>query len=209
MIGRFHRALFAGAVCLSAFACNSAAPPTTPSAPAAPALQSLALTGTRPMVGTASQFSLVATYSDGGVRDVTAEAAWQSSDPGVATIQTPGSVQGVKLGYVEVSASFHGMTRLESMFVTTSGSYLVTKSDPGDEVGNGSSFAASNIDAYVYNGELSVYDKSGLSTPLLMRGANPLGIGPGVYRAIFYDLSKKNILMTEPRLRFAHQYPAI
>lgn len=157
------------------------------------------------MVGTTSQFSLAATYSDGQVRDVTAEATWQSSDPGVATIQTPGSVQGVKLGYVEVSATFHGVKRQEPMFVTTSGSYLVTKSDPGDEVGNGNSFAASNIEAYERFGTLDVRDLSARSTPLVIRSANPQNLVPGAYRAIFYAPGTENLLITEPRLRFTLQ----
>jgi len=98
------------------------------------------------MVGTTSQFSLAATYSDGQVRDVTSEATWQSSDSGVATIEAPGSVHGVSLGYVEVSASFHGLTRREPMFVTpSSGNYFVFKSDPGDQLADGTSFALSEI----------------------------------------------------------------
>ena len=158
------------------------------------------------MVGTTSQFSLAATYSDGQVRDVTAEATWQSSDPAVATIQTPGSVQGVRLGYVEVSASFRGLARREPMFVTTSGSYFVTKSDPGDEVGNGSSFAASNIEAGLYlGGTLTVIDKVGVSTVLVMRSANPQALELSAYNAMFLAPGTEHALIPQPRLRVTLQ----
>src|SRR5262245_54168140 len=205
MIGLLQRVLV-GAVCVSVVACDSASDPTPPSAPVTPTLQSLALSGTRPMVGTTSQFSLAATYSDGQVRDVTAEATWQSSDPGVATIQTPGSVQGAKLGYVEVSASYHGLTRREPMFVTSSGSYLVMKSDSGDEVGNGNSFAASNIEGGLYlGGSLDVLDKLGPSTSLVMRSANPQALVLSAYSAIFLAPGTEHLLITQPRLRVTLQ----
>jgi len=70
---------------------------------------------------TGSSFQLTATarMADGSSRDVTSVAAWQSSDPNLATITSAGFVTVVGTGDVELRATYAGVTG--SMHVTVRG----------------------------------------------------------------------------------------
>ena len=67
-------------------------------------------------------FTATGSYDLGFSRDVTAEATWRSSDPGIARFDEPGVLTGVAAGDVEVWAEADGVTservRLEA-FETT------------------------------------------------------------------------------------------
>lgn len=75
--------------------------------------------------GTTQQFFATATFSDNTTQDITSTAAWTSSDPTRATIQTAGQAQpglalGVAAGSVTVTASSNGKNGSTSLTVTTS-----------------------------------------------------------------------------------------
>lgn len=76
------------------------------------------------VVGYSTQCEAVATYSDGSSRYVTDEAAWQSSTPGVASVQnavpreTGGTVTGVSVGTSSISATLNGVSDSELITVT-------------------------------------------------------------------------------------------
>ncbi len=71
-------------------------------------------------VGTVGRLTLYATYSDGIVLDVTAQASWQSSDPDIVFIQTSGPNAGsgelLQPGTADVSAQFGDLN--DSIVVT-------------------------------------------------------------------------------------------
>ncbi len=60
--------------------------------------------------------SAVASYADGAGEDVTAAAAWASSDPAVFTV-AGGRVHGVALGAATLSVTFGGLTRTAELEV--------------------------------------------------------------------------------------------
>jgi hypothetical protein len=75
-------------------------------------LQSVAITPSQPVVaiGKTTQMKAVATFSDGSLRDVTAEFAWQSSDPRTITANASGLLAGLAGGQAVVSGSYQGLT---------------------------------------------------------------------------------------------------
>src|SRR5687767_4530859 len=107
------RSVVLGSVCLAVAACGSDDPAPTPVAPTptTTAVQVRA-TGdasgplepgqTRPPVATATQ-------STGATADVTQQATWQTSAPGVATVSAAGLVTAVGEGDVDISATFQGV----------------------------------------------------------------------------------------------------
>lgn len=60
-------------------------------------------------VGETKQFQATANFSDGTTRDVTALAAWASSNTSVATVATNGLAEAKALGTTTISASYGGM----------------------------------------------------------------------------------------------------
>ncbi len=69
-------------------------------------------------VGETQQFTVMATYTDTTVRDVTAEVAWTSSDPGVATISAGGLATGRGEGTVTIAAALAGAIARVPLTVT-------------------------------------------------------------------------------------------
>lgn len=69
--------------------------------------------------GTIEQFYATATYADGVQRDVTAQAAWATLSPAVATIDAAtGVARGVGTGYTGITAVFGGMTGNANLYVS-------------------------------------------------------------------------------------------
>ena len=56
--------------------------------------------------GQEQAFTATARYSDGSVRDVTAQSTWTSADSAIATIDTGGAARGESSGTVTISAKF-------------------------------------------------------------------------------------------------------
>ena len=77
----------------------------------APAVVSIELVPADPVIplpGMGQQMAVVATYSDGRVRDVTADAALESNDGDVATVEPGGLVTAVRRGDAAVLARYSG-----------------------------------------------------------------------------------------------------
>lgn len=113
-------------------------------------LRSLAIgpSGPAAPVGVTQQFNATATFSDGSQRDVTREAAWQSSDVTVAGIDnllSPGLASTFKTGAATVSAAYGNVTPA-STTLTVSGATLnsigVTPATPAILAGAAQQFSA-------------------------------------------------------------------
>jgi uncharacterized protein YjdB len=82
---------------------------TAPSA----TVNSLVVTGPTVGVGLTAQFTATANMSDGTTQNVTTAAAWQSSNPAVATVSALGVVAGVADGQSTITATYQGLTATE------------------------------------------------------------------------------------------------
>ncbi len=71
------------------------------------------------MAGASQQFTATGTYSDGSTQNVTSQAAWTSSNPSVATINTNGLANAVAAGATTVTASLAGVTGSTLLTVQT------------------------------------------------------------------------------------------
>lgn len=100
-------------LCLAVVACGSDSPPPTPAAPT-PTTSTVQVRATGdasgPLeAGQTRQLAATATLSTGSTSDVTQQATWQSSAPGVATVSPTGLVAAVAEGEVEISATFQSV----------------------------------------------------------------------------------------------------
>jgi hypothetical protein len=101
-------------LCLAIAACGSDSPePVTPAAPT-PTTSGVAVRAsgdaTGPIeAGQTRQLVATATQSTGTTTDVTQQAAWLSSAPGVATVSATGLVTAVAQGEAEISATFQSV----------------------------------------------------------------------------------------------------
>jgi hypothetical protein len=110
----------------------------TPTTPAA-TVSSVTVTGQPPFIGLTSQLTATATLSDNTTQNVTSQATWQSSNTGVATVNSAGVVTGVAPGDVDVTATYQsvaGRTRLTVASQTFSLTGLVTDATSGGVLPN-------------------------------------------------------------------------
>jgi hypothetical protein len=61
-------------------------------------------------MGAVRQLAATATFSDGSLRDVTTQATWTSSAPGVASVNSTGLVTGKAMGSSSLTATFRGQS---------------------------------------------------------------------------------------------------
>jgi hypothetical protein len=61
-------------------------------------------------IGSTTQFSALATYSDGSSSDVSGNVTWGSTDPRVVSVSASGVASGVATGIVGITASYRGQT---------------------------------------------------------------------------------------------------
>jgi uncharacterized protein YjdB len=61
-------------------------------------------------VGTSRNFAAAASYFDGSVYLVTAQAAWTSSNTTVATVSSAGIVTGLAVGSTTITATYQGVS---------------------------------------------------------------------------------------------------
>jgi lipopolysaccharide export system protein LptA len=80
--------------------------PTTPGPNPPATVQSVAVSGTAPVVGATAQFAAVATMTGGTTQTVTGQATWSSSNTAIATVNASGMVTGVAPGEVDVTATY-------------------------------------------------------------------------------------------------------
>ena len=90
---------------LATSGCGGDAPPAGPSSPV---VMTVAVSGSTPVVGGRSQFTANASFSDGRVQNVTAQAAWSSSATAVATV-SGGLVTGVGPGEAPITATYQSV----------------------------------------------------------------------------------------------------
>jgi uncharacterized protein YjdB len=100
----------AAVLALFAVACGSSTSPST--------VSMVAITGTPPAVGAASQFSALATLSDGTTLDVTTVSTWGSSNTAEAVVSSTGLVTGVAAGTVTVQATYQSVTGSDQITLT-------------------------------------------------------------------------------------------
>lgn len=68
-------------------------------------------------LGETSQLQAMAVFSDGQGRDVTADAAWISANPGVATVGAGGVITPVSAGLIQIAASYQGQSASASVSI--------------------------------------------------------------------------------------------
>lgn len=102
---------------------GSPIPPTTPSTPtttavtpATPQVRELTIIGTpaNVQIGNTAQLRAAA-RADDGLQDVTAQAAWQSSDSGVCPVGSGGLVEGKGAGTATLTATYSGVAGTASL----------------------------------------------------------------------------------------------
>jgi hypothetical protein len=87
----------------------------------APTLVSIAVTPANAtnLVGATQQYTATGTYSDTSTQNLTSQAAWTSSKPAVATINTSGLATAVSAGSTTISAALAGVTNGATLTVQT------------------------------------------------------------------------------------------
>src|SRR5947209_130660 len=83
---------------------------STPSAPSTPTLTSVAVSGTTPSVGSSSQFTATANFSNGTNQSITNQATWQSSSASVATVSSSGLVTATNSGETDIRATYQSLS---------------------------------------------------------------------------------------------------
>jgi trimeric autotransporter adhesin len=81
-------------------------------------VSSVAVNGTVPAIGSTSQFTSTATFSDGTTQDVTSTAAWVSFNAAVARVSSSGVVTAVATGTAVVKATYQGSSGTFTLTVT-------------------------------------------------------------------------------------------
>jgi Bacterial Ig-like domain (group 2) len=83
-----------------------------PAGAAGATLESVAITPSQPVaaIGGTTQLKALATFSDGSVKDVTADFGWQSSDERTVTVNASGLMAGVASGPGTISGSYQGLS---------------------------------------------------------------------------------------------------
>jgi uncharacterized delta-60 repeat protein len=95
--------------------------------------------------GTSLQYRAIATFSDGTTQDVTSSATWNSSVPGVATIDANGLARGVVPGGSIISAAVSGVTSNNANLTVTNAtlsSIAITPTNPTIAAGTTQQFRA-------------------------------------------------------------------
>jgi uncharacterized protein YjdB len=68
----------------------------------------------------------MASFSDGGTKDLTATAQWSSSDSTIATVNSSGMASGVAVGVVTIKAQTNGIQATTTLTVTNAGTNLTS-----------------------------------------------------------------------------------
>jgi hypothetical protein len=88
-------------------ACGSSKSPSGPSS-TTPTVTSVSVTGANPAMAGTSQLTATATLSNNTTKQVTADAAWQSSDTSVAGV-SGGLVTAVAAGHADITATYQNV----------------------------------------------------------------------------------------------------
>jgi hypothetical protein len=147
-------------------------------------LVSIAVTPANPMiaVGSPQQFTATGTYSDGSHRDLTNSAAWTSTNPSVATINSTGFATGVTAGSTTIQATsgaIYGSTGLTVTAAPVLVSIAVTPVNPSIVVGTQEQFTATGTYSDGTHQDLT-NSATWTSTNLLVAIINSTGLATGV-----------------------------
>jgi trimeric autotransporter adhesin len=88
-------------------------------------------------MGLASQFTATGIMSDGSKRDLSAQAAWSSSDPAVAWMGAGGTVATVRSGTATIMATLNGVSGSTSLTVTPATLMSIEVTPPNPSFANG------------------------------------------------------------------------
>ncbi|WP_059437674.1 Ig-like domain-containing protein, partial [Anaeromyxobacter sp. PSR-1] len=101
----------------------------------APALTSIAVAPATATVtaGGAQQFTATGTYADGSSRELTAQAAWTSSSPAVATVSATGLATAVSAGSATIGATLAGVSGQATLTVQPAPLAVTTSSLPSGQ----------------------------------------------------------------------------
>jgi uncharacterized protein YjdB len=152
-----------------------------------PPLQSLAVKpGVGSMnAGTTTQLQATGVYGDGRTEDLTANAAWRSSNPDVAAIDAAsGLVTAVAAGTTTVTATLHGVSGTATLTVvrpTTLSSIAVSPAAPSIPVGTLTQLAATatDSDGSMYDVSPVVAWSSSADATATVTGGRVAGVAPG------------------------------
>ena len=107
MISSARATVIATTLVVVVSACSKEKSPSNPSP--APTVSTVAVSGTAPAVGAATQFTATATLSDNTTQSVTSQATWASSNNAVATVNSAGVVTGVGAGEADITATYQNV----------------------------------------------------------------------------------------------------
>ena len=82
------------------------------------------------VIGATQQFTATGTYSDGSTQNITSQAAWTSSNTGVATINAAGLATGISTGATTISATLAGVVGSTTLTVQAAPLVITTMSLP-------------------------------------------------------------------------------
>lgn len=101
--------------------------------------QSLAIAPENPVIAnsTVKQFAAVATFSNNSTLDVTNQAAWTSTDTGIATISAAGLATGVGPGSATINAVLDGFSASTTLTVTSASLVSLVLSPPNQTMNAG------------------------------------------------------------------------
>jgi hypothetical protein len=99
---------------------GGSSPPPAPT-PTPPTVTGVSVTGAAgaPTVGDTAQLTATAAFSDGSSQSVTSQAAWESSNPAVATVSASGLATFLAAGDSDLKATFRGTTGTSRVTVAT------------------------------------------------------------------------------------------
>lgn len=90
-------------------------------------------------LGDTASFKLIAAYSDGTSEDVTASAAWSTSNPSIATVNSGGVASPLTVGTTTILASAYGKSASSSLIVSTAALTAISITSPSSPIPLGES----------------------------------------------------------------------
>ena len=134
---------------------------------AAPTLTSITVTPATStvMAGNTQQFTATGTYSNGSTQNISGQASWTSSNPGVATINGSGLATGTSAGNTTTSATMSSVTGSAALTVQPTGLAITTTSLANGTVGT------------AYSATLAATGGTSPYTWSLASGQLPAGLG--------------------------------
>jgi hypothetical protein len=98
---------------LSLLACTNSTPAS------ATTISNVVVSGTVPAIGSTSQYTATATFSDSSTKDVTSTSTWVSFNTSIATVSSSGVVTAVAPGTAVLEATYQGEAGAVNLTVTS------------------------------------------------------------------------------------------